>query len=138
MMNGLQKEQWAYLQDEARLTMFIADSEFTAIGGERQRSKEVQDLKFKEGKSKARGGQSQHQKCKAEDLEFFDEAGKWLFVPPKVHGRNDHEAIVIHKAKLQVFGDHWCSLDLKNRWGGNFYHGGDNDLYDPGHFERRD
>ena len=142
-MTRLQKAQWAFLQDESRFIQFIVDSNYTAIGGERQRSKEVQDQKYKDGFSKAKGGESQHQKCMADDYEFFDEKGKWLEVPPKikvVNGRdkNDHEAILIHKAKLQPFGDHWESLDPKNKWGGNFYHGGDYDLYDPGHCERRD
>ena len=135
-MSRRQQEQWAYLQDEARFVMFIAASIYTAIGGERQRSKEVQDLKFKAGLSKARGGQSQHQKCKASDFEFFDEAGTWLKVPEKKEYPTieDYDiAVEEHKAKIKPFGDHWESLDPKNFWGGNI-----RGLYDPGHFERRD
>ena len=135
-MTRLQKEQWAYLQDEARFIQFIASSIYTAIGGERQRSYAEQQRKFDAGLSKAKGGQGQHGKCKASDFEFFDEAGTWLKVPEKKEYPTieDYDiAVEEHKAKIKPFGDHWESLDPKNFWGGNI-----RGLYDPGHFERRD
>lgn len=126
-MTRQQKEQWAYLQDEARLIAFIATTGLTAIGGERQRYDWVQLKKYNDGKSKAKPGQSQHEVCKASDFTFFGEDGYWLKVP------HDPDEIEAHRAKLQPIGDFWESLHPKNRWGGNF-----NSLYDPGHFERKD
>jgi len=128
-MNLKQQEQWKYLQDEARLVQFIESSGFCAIGGERQRSYSEQQRKFDAGLSKAKPGQSQHQKCKASDFELFDESGAWLKVPDQA----DALGIDIHKTKVIIFGDYWESLDPKNFWGGNIP-----GLYDPGHFERRD
>ena len=128
-MTHQQQEQWKYLQDEAKFIQHIADSGFTAIGGERQRSYATQQHKYDAGLSKAKPGQSQHQKCKASDFEFFDKTGKWLRVPEQ----NDMIGIEYHKSVMKPFGEYWESLDPKNFWGGNI-----TGLYDPGHFERRD
>lgn len=127
MLTRLQKKQVQYLEDEARLIMFISISSYSAIGGERQRYPWVQQKKFDDGHSLAKPGESQHEVCMATDLEFFDEDGNWLEVP----GKTDIQAVAIHKGKLQKFGDYWESIDPKNKWGGNF-----KNLYDPGHFER--
>ena len=129
-------EQWAYLRDEARLIDFIYKREYTAIGGERQRSYAEQQRKLDAGLSKAKPGQSQHQKCKASDFDFFDETGKWLKVPESENFPDQVSyllAVRVHKALIKPFGDYWESLDPKNFWGGNFKH-----LFDPGHFERVD
>lgn len=129
-MNQLQKSQALYLVDEARLNLWIhEESEFTAIGGERQRPGFVQQLKYETGKSKAKPGQSEHQKLRAQDLEFFDSDGKWMQVP-----KMGAPGQLNHKAMLQPIGDYWESLSPGlNYWGGNFTH-----IYDPGHFERRE
>jgi len=129
-------EQWAYLRDEARLIEFIYQSEYTAVGGERQRSFATQQQKYDAGLSKAKPGQSQHQKCQASDFDFFDETGKWLDVPVKSNFPDEVSyllAIKTHKEKIKPFGDYWESLDPHNFWGGNI-----KGLYDPGHFERMD
>ena len=77
---------------------------------------------------KGKPGESEHEKLRAQDLDFFDEEGKWMKVPRK----KALEGIRVHKAKLQHIGDKWESLSPYNYWGGNF-----KNLYDPGHFERR-
>ena len=122
-------EMWAYLQDEARLINYRASTTYTACGGERQRSYAEQQRKYDAGLSKARPGKSQHGKCKATDLDFFDKNGKWLKVPDQ----NDMIGIEYHKTLIKPYGDYWESLDPKNFWGGNI-----KGFYDPGHFERRD
>jgi len=119
------EEQWAFLQDVAVLIQYIRDVGHKAVGGELMRSREEQQRKFDTGVSKAKPGESMHQFLRAIDVEFFEPDGTWMKVP------TNKEAQKEMKAKLQIYGDFWETLDKKNRWGGNF-----RSLFDPNHFER--
>jgi peptidoglycan L-alanyl-D-glutamate endopeptidase CwlK len=44
---------------------------------------------------------------------------------------NGSFAVQSNKVALQPIGDFWESLDVKNKWGGNW-----TDPYDPAHFQR--
>lgn len=128
-------EGWKFLRDVGKLIAFIDKSEFTALGGELQRSDEEQQRKYDAGVSKAKPGQSQHQKLKAIDIEFFL-GGKWIKTPMRGDFSTEREyldARVDHKRQMQDIGEYWEGLDSKNAWGGNFV-----SIYDPNHFERMD
>ena len=118
-------EQWAFLLDVADLIKYIEVIGFTAVGGELKRSYAEQCRKFDAGLSKAKGGQSLHEKLQAIDIDFFDEEGTWLKMPT-----ND-EAKERFKNLLSPIGAYWESLDEANRWGGFF-----TTIFDPFHFER--
>jgi len=121
------EKQWAFLLDVAELINYIEVLDFSAVGGELQRSYAEQQRKFDAGLSKARPGFSLHQKLQAIDIEFFSEVGVWLRVP------SNKEEQARHREILKPLGDFWEGLDENNHWGGNF-----STLYDPNHFERRD
>ena len=117
--------QWAFLLDVSELIRYIEVLDFSAVGGELQRSHAEQQRKYDAGLSKAKPGMSLHQKLQAIDIEFFNEDGKWLKVP------TNKEEQISHREQLLPLGIFWEGLDEKNKWGGNF-----KSLYDPNHFER--
>ena len=118
-------EQSAFLTDVAELIQYINAIGFTAVGGELKRSYAEQCRKYDAGLSKAKGGQSLHEKLQAIDLDFFDQEGTWLKMPT-----ND-DSIVMHRRILSPIGVFWEGLNENNRWGGFF-----KKIYDPFHFER--
>ena len=118
------QSQWMFLLDLADLIRFIEVNDFSAVGGELKRGHAEQQRLYDLGLSKAKPGESRHQHLQAIDIEIFDEFGKWLKVPDNKDAQKEH------RAKLQIFGDYWESLDERNRWGGNWT------FYDPNHFER--
>jgi peptidoglycan L-alanyl-D-glutamate endopeptidase CwlK len=108
---SLVNEQWAFLQDVARLLAYIAEQGLVATGGELWRSPEQQEIYLSTGRSKTRN--SYHLKRLAIDLNFI-EGGQLAECPEHV-------------------GAYWESLTPEvNVWGGRWQ-----SPYDPGHFERR-
>ena len=107
---SLVEEQWAFLQDVARLINYLKEQGLVATGGELWRTEE-QQLRYRSlGLSFAR--RSKHQDRLAIDLNhIFD--GKLVPWPEAV-------------------GAFWESLHPKNVWGGRW-----KKPYDPSHFERR-
>ena len=103
-------EQWLFLQDVAKLIIFIADNKLVATGGELWRTAEQQAIYVKKGLSKTM--QSKHLERLAIDLNFIDH-GKIIDCPDNV-------------------GDFWESLCIKNEWGGRWH------FRDLGHFQRNE
>ena len=110
-------EQNAFMADVARLIVYIQQSGYTISGGELWRPEEMQKIYFKQGKSKTM--KNSHGDRLAVDLNFFDMA-------------SGQPTLTYDKSKLQMFGDYWETLDIKNRWGGNW-----KTLADTPHFERK-
>ncbi len=108
---SLVQEQWAFLQDMAKLIQFIRSMGMTATGGELWRHEIMQEFYLKKGLTKAK--RSKHQDRLAIDLNFI-EGGKIIECPESV-------------------GKYWEVLNVKqNVWGGRW-----KSPHDPGHFERR-
>ncbi len=105
-------EQWAFLQDVAKLIQKAAELGITLTGGELYRTPEQQEIYLKTGKSKT--SKSKHLERKAIDLNFF------------IDGKLTYD-----KKAIQPLGDYWESLNPANRWGGNF-----TSFTDVPHFER--
>lgn len=106
------EDQAAFLQDVARLIPEIFRQGFTATAGELWRPQEMQDLYFKQGKTKTHS--SNHTKRLAIDLNFFQ------------------NGVLVNDVKiLAPLGRFWETLNPKNRWGGHF-----STIIDGPHFER--
>ena len=112
----LRQQQELFLQDVAKLIVFIFSTGFTATGGELYRPDEMQKIYFDSGLSSVKSGGS-HQQRLSIDLNIFKDG---IYLDKKSD-----------KQTLQKIGDYWCSLNSLNRWGGNF-----SSIYDPYHFER--
>ena len=109
---SLVTEQAAFLLDVCKLIHKATELGFTVTGGELFRTAEQQAIYVKTGRSKTM--KSIHLKRCAIDLNFFKD-GK----------------IIWDKATIAPLGVYWESLNVKNRWGGNF-----SNLVDCPHFER--
>lgn len=105
------EQQFAFLLDVAKLIQFAQEQGFVLTGGELFRSKEQQQIYFKEGKSKTM--ESNHLRRLAIDLHAFK------------------KGILLSAEEMKPLGDFWESLNSFNRWGGNF-----KVLKDGVHFER--
>ena len=108
----LGQNQEKFTEDLAKLLNYLIDNGYAVRMGEVERTQLQQDLYVKQGKSKT--SNSMHLKRCAADLHIFKN-GEWLQ----------------SKQQLQGIGDYWESLDLSNRWGGNF-----KSFIDTPHFER--
>lgn len=108
----LGQNQEKFTEDLAKLLKYLIDNGYAVRIGEVERTQSQQDLYVKQGKSKT--SNSMHLKRCAADLHIFKN-GDWLQ----------------SKQQLQGIGDYWESLDLSNRWGGNF-----KSFIDTPHFER--
>ena len=109
---SLSDEQAAFLLDACKLITYATALGFKVTGGELARTPEQQAIYVKTGRSKTM--KSIHLKRCAIDLNFFKD-GK----------------IIWDKATIAPLGEYWESLNIKNRWGGNF-----SNLVDCPHFER--
>ena len=109
---SLSDEQAAFLLDACKLITYATEQGFKVTGGELSRTPEQQAIYLKTGRSKTM--KSIHLKRCAIDLNFFRD-GK----------------IIWDKATIAPLGAYWESLNIKNRWGGNF-----SNLVDCPHFER--
>ena len=109
---SLSEEQAEFLLDACKLIEYATQRGWTVTGGELFRTKEQQEIYFKQGKSKTM--QSNHLRRLAIDLNFL-RSGQPVW----------------DKVALAEIGAFWESLDPKNRWGGNF-----KSLPDVPHFER--
>ena len=109
----LGQNQEKFIQDLAKLLNYLIENNYTIRMGEVERTQSQQEIYIKQGKSKT--ANSMHLKRCAADLHIFKN-GEWLQL----------------KQQLQGIGDYWESLDLSNRWGGNF-----KSFIDTPHFERQ-
>ena len=109
---SLSNEQAEFLLDACKLIQHATEQGFKVTGGELARTPEQQAIYVKTGRSRTM--KSIHLKRCAIDLNFFKD-GK----------------IIWDKATIAPLGAYWESLNLKNRWGGNF-----SNLVDCPHFER--
>lgn len=105
-------EQNIFLDDVSLLTQYAKRKGITLTYGEAYRTEEQQRLHLFNGKTKAK--YSTHQERLAVDFNFFIDG-----------------SLTYSKEDIQVLGDFWESLDVKNRWGGNF-----KSFVDTPHFER--
>ena len=108
----LGQNQEKFTQDLAKLLIYLIENNYTIRMGEVERTQSQQEIYIKQGKSKT--ANSMHLKRCAADLHIFKN-GEWLQ----------------SKQQLQGIGDYWESLDVSNRWGGNF-----KSFIDTPHFER--
>ena len=108
----LSREQQIFVQQIARLILFANSRGINLTFGEAFRTKEQQEIYFKDGRSKTMD--SKHLQRLAVDFNFF------------INGKLTYE-----KEKLTELGAYWESMDVKNRWGGNFAK-----FCDVPHFER--
>ena len=106
-------EQWEFLQDVAMLILEARSKGIKLSGGELFRTPEQQEIYLKTGKSKT--SNSYHLKRLAIDFNFFVD-GNLVYEHP----------LVTH------LGTFWESLNVANKWGGNF-----SSFKDSPHFERR-
>jgi peptidoglycan L-alanyl-D-glutamate endopeptidase CwlK len=111
-LSSLVAEQNAFAHDVARLIFAAADQGFLVTFGEAYRTAEQQAIYVASGKSKTQA--SNHLRRLAVDFNFFLDG-----------------VLCYDKAKLQALGTFWESLNLQNRWGGNF-----KSFLDTPHFER--
>jgi len=109
---GLSQEQQIFVSHVARLILFANSKGVMLTFGEAYRTKEQQEIHVKNGASKTM--LSKHLDRLAIDFNFF------------INGQ-----LVYEKEKLTEIGAYWESLDIKNRWGGNF-----KSILDVPHFER--
>jgi len=124
----LSQEQQVFVQHISRLILFANSRGINLTFGEAYRSTDQQSLYFNgytletkdnslelvKTTKKSKTMNSLHLKRLAVDFNFF------------IGGELTYE-----KEMLQEVGDYWESLDVKNRWGGNF-----NSFCDTPHFER--
>ena len=113
-------EQWAFLQDVAKLIQWAKEQGYMLTGGELKRTLAQQAIYVKKGFSDTM--ESLHLMALAQDLNVFIKRGsRWRLT-------YDYEDV-------KPLGDYWKSLNPKNHWGGDFKlrSGGT----DTPHFERR-
>lgn len=115
-------KQWDFLKNVSQLIQFIDMIGWKATGGDLYRSPEAQDLKHKQGLSRARAGESRHQDKLAIDLNLWDQNG--VYIPSLELAEEEL------KDKLAIVANYWRELHPKNHWGGDW------DFFDPYHFER--
>lgn len=124
------------MRDLAKLIEYINLHGYHVLGGELQRFAAEQQKRYDAGKSRAKPGESFHQKCQAIDIEIFTPDGDWVKTPERKNFPTDGDyraAVNEHRNILKKFGDYWISLDPEsNRWGGYF-----KSLYDPNHYEKK-
>lgn len=116
---GLRDEQMAFTADVVKLLLKASQLGYEVTLGEVMRPIEMQQLYFKQGKSKTMA--SQHLKKLAIDLNLFFE------------GR------LCTAKEIAPLGKYWESLDEKNRWGGSWrgrVESGASKFVDGPHFER--
>lgn len=101
-----------FLLDVARLLQYAALHNFYVTAGELWRPQEMQDLYFKQGKTRAHN--SNHTRRLAIDLNIFSLSGRLMEV-----------------AEIKPLGVYWKTLHPLNRWGGDF-----TTIVDGPHFER--
>jgi len=119
---SLNKEQWEFVKDLNKLLNFIENYAynlelkdnivFYITLGEVYRTEYQQKKYIKDGKSKTMN--SNHLKRLAVDINFFF-----------------NYKLTYEYEDIKIFGDFWCSLNDKNKWGGNF-----KNFLDTNHFER--
>ena len=110
----LGQNQEKFAEDLAKLLNYLIKNNYQIRIGEVERTQAQQQIYIKEGKSKTLN--SMHLKRCAADLHIFKD-NEWLQ----------------SKQELQEIGDYWESLDINNKWGGNFKM-----FIDNPHFERKD
>lgn len=103
----------------AKLIEFIYSHKFTCTFGEAYRTPEQAAIYAKKGIGVF---DSQHCKRLAIDLHIFNTSGKFL---------TDVD-------DYKQFGTYWKSLDMKNRWGGDFKSSSGKPFPDGNHFESRE
>ena len=108
----LGQNQEKFTEDLAKLLNYLIKNNYQIRIGEVERTQAQQQIYIKEGKSKTLN--SMHLKRCAADLHIFKD-NEWLQ----------------SKQELQEIGDYWESLDISNKWGGNFKM-----FIDTPHFER--
>ena len=113
---GMVDEQWAFLQDVAKLVSHAAQYGFVLTAGEAWRPPEMQKIYVDTGRSKTLDGP--HPRRLAIDLN--------LFVKGQYVGGLPAKDQVTAYAPL---GQFWKSLSPKNKWGGDWG-------WDANHFER--
>ena len=109
----LGQNQEKFAEDLAKLLNYLIKNNYQIRIGEVERTQAQQQIYIKEGKSKTLN--SMHLKRCAADLHIFKD-NEWLQ----------------SKQELQEIGDYWESLDINNKWGGNFKM-----FIDTPHFERK-
>lgn len=109
----LGQNQEKFTEDLAKLLNYLIKNNYQIRIGEVERTQAQQQIYIKEGKSKTLN--SMHLKRCAADLHIF----------------KDNERLQ-SKQELQEIGDYWESLDINNKWGGNFKM-----FIDTPHFERK-
>jgi hypothetical protein len=118
---SLNSEQAAFLRDVVKLFEFIWKSGYEITAGELYRTVEQQEIYVKTGRSKTMN--SMHLKRCAIDLNFFKDGN-----------------LIQDRDSIKPIGDHWESLNEKNRWGGNWrglVDSGKSQFVDIPHFERQ-
>lgn len=106
----LREEQSAFARDVVRLLTFASAKGYEYTFGEAERTREMQELYVKQGKSKTMN--SNHLRRCAIDLFFFKD-GELTY-------------------DIETLGRFWEDLDSKNQWGGFW-----TTFKDAPHFERR-
>ena len=107
---SLRKEQSAFARDIVRLLTYASAKGYEYTFGEAERTKEMQEIYVKTGKSKTYN--SNHLRRTAMDIFFFKDGALTYDIPD--------------------LGRFWEELDTKNSWGGNW-----KTFKDAPHFERR-
>ena len=97
----LGQNQEKFTEDLAKLLNYLIKNNYQIRIGEVERTQAQQQIYIKVGKSKTLN--SMHLKRCAADLHIFKD-NEWLQ----------------SKQELQEIGDYWESLDINNKWGGNF------------------
>ena len=109
------EKQWKFLQDLAKLIEYAKGLGFVLVGGELYRTREQQEIYFKQGKSKTLN--SRHCQRLAIDLLIMTQKDRvWVI-------DGDYE-------KYKKLGEYWKSLDTDNVWGGDWG-------WDANHFEKK-
>ena len=109
--------QWEFLQDVAKLIIKAKELGLIVTGGELYRPLEMQRFYIMTGKSMTMD--SKHLSRMAIDFNFF------------ITNSSGKSELTWSKTDIQPLGLYWESLNILNRWGGNW-----KTLQDVGHFER--
>lgn len=126
----LRAKQKTFLQNICRLVEFAFKNGYELTCGEFFRSPETQHAHVMAGRSQTMN--SLHLKRLAADFNIFIN-GRLLF--------SDSAQVNSDLLKAKSLGDYWVSLNVKNRWGGDFDKDGNpiNGAFkDGGHFEMQD
>lgn len=115
----MRQRQEIFTKNIAKLIFWIFENGYTVTLGEAYRPQEMQEIYFKQGKSKTL--KSKHSERLAVDLNMF------------IRGK-----LLLSSEEIKPIGDYWIILDKNNRWGGDWNKNGiinDQNFYDPFHFE---